>query len=504
MNKKWKVMTARFPGHGGRSHYRDVPEDLETASDSSSSSSSSSSSDVESPKKKSAWTPLPDECSALISVGKEHFKDQYLKALIGSFDRIFSSATLIVAGTLQRYNIAIIKGQTPMQAYADAKKQEDLFIALVRRYAQQLRLLKKALNVVQSSCNFKYIPWGTYKNHTDFEARLFEVNQLLQTDPFKRALAETVGAFSEKHLHEDFFLRSRYKAGKNIPETQPTAAFFRECFGELSKEVKARFSEKIFKKNGSLRPDIFLREYFELAPKEERTVFTKIFKTNSEIFLVTECAAMWQWEGLIVYPSGASPILQAMTDYINKTRDKARQLDESASVPKNISWQTVKRKDVTVKNVQNIIDAAKEEDSSFLDTALLQLPDDKVKQLIGANNPKGKQRRQKSVSVITDLGSKVSFYTATGLTPTTIQQHQNQTGGGMPSKQEQTEDWFRGVTVGLQVKFTSVLDQQPDERKAFLAQLLFLKGMISGLQGELRTYSSPRHSISGQTFGLVS
>lgn len=162
---------------------------------------------------------LPRKCNYLISVGKEHFRDGYLKSTLALISSEFEECTLIITGTLQRFNIEALEGETRETAYKLSLKREIEFIEKVSKLIQDL----------ESSCKFILIPWDKYREKKFFKTNLKVVEDLLiKKKVFSEAMTKTVNQYCEKHSEEEAIFDKKLfiKNSKEFLKEECAAMFF--------------------------------------------------------------------------------------------------------------------------------------------------------------------------------------------------------------------------------------------------------------------------------------
>ncbi len=118
----------------------------------------------------------------LVSVGKEKFEYKWVERFVNFIREVKPKKTfIVVADTLQRYNIEVDEDKNPMQAFHESIKRGKEW---VDKYKPLFSNLKK-LNI-----DYEFIYWETLKKDGDFEHYFHEIKKLDEKDSFfKEALA---------------------------------------------------------------------------------------------------------------------------------------------------------------------------------------------------------------------------------------------------------------------------------------------------------------------------
>lgn len=117
----------------------------------------------------------------LVSVGKEKFEYKWVERFV-NFGREIKPKKIfiIVADTLQRFNIEVDENLSPRQAFHKATQRGNEW---VNKYQPLFSNLK------QSNIDYEFIHWETLKKDTDFEYFFHQIKKLEEKDSnFKEAL----------------------------------------------------------------------------------------------------------------------------------------------------------------------------------------------------------------------------------------------------------------------------------------------------------------------------
>lgn len=203
---------------------------------------------------------LPESCSVLVSVGTNNFEGNNLKAMVTILSDCFSEVKFIVADTLQRYNLALERGEIydAPKVVQEARERGKKFVKEVKSYEE---ILTKQFG---KECHFEFIRWDHYLNDKDFSKYLERVDSHL--------------ANNTKPLKDN-------KDSKGLNEAS-----------EIALQERLRKHGDEINKNG----------YDE-----------KQFIEYSKLYKREECAAMYMWRGMITYPGGC-PDLNVMSKLVNE------------------------------------------------------------------------------------------------------------------------------------------------------------------------------------------
>lgn len=115
----------------------------------------------------------------LVSVGKEKFEGKWVERFVNFVKEVKPKKTIIVvADTLQRYNIEVDKNIDFSQAFNESIEKGE-------EWVKNYKPLFSSLNI-----NYEFVHWETLKEDKDFECYLHEIKKLDEEDRlFKEALA---------------------------------------------------------------------------------------------------------------------------------------------------------------------------------------------------------------------------------------------------------------------------------------------------------------------------
>ncbi|WP_339050250.1 hypothetical protein [Rickettsiella endosymbiont of Xylota segnis] len=115
----------------------------------------------------------------LVSVGKEKFEDNWVKRFVSFIKEVKpKKINIVVADTLQRFNIEVDKNITPKQALNESIYKGQVWANKYNAYFSNLDI------------DCKFIHWRTLKEDIDFQCYLDEIKKLDEEDiSFKEALA---------------------------------------------------------------------------------------------------------------------------------------------------------------------------------------------------------------------------------------------------------------------------------------------------------------------------
>lgn len=133
----------------------------------------------------------------LVSVGKEKFENKWVERFVNFVKAVKPKKTLIVvADTLQRYNIEVDDNIEPKQAFTESVKRGE-------EWTSKYKPLFSNLNI-----SYEFVRWETLKEDKDFEYYLHETKKLDKENvAFEKALSisskEYTNRFSRVNLGTD-------------------------------------------------------------------------------------------------------------------------------------------------------------------------------------------------------------------------------------------------------------------------------------------------------------
>jgi hypothetical protein len=118
----------------------------------------------------------------LVSVGKEKFEYKWVERFVNFVREVKPKKIfIVVADTLQRYNIEVDENINPLQAFHESTKRGNEW---VNKYKPLFSNLKK------SDIDYEFVHWETLKKDVDFEHYFHKIKKLDEKDSFfKAALA---------------------------------------------------------------------------------------------------------------------------------------------------------------------------------------------------------------------------------------------------------------------------------------------------------------------------
>lgn len=145
----------------------------------------------------------------LVSVGKEKFEGKWVERFVNFIKEIKPKKTIIVvADTLQRFNIEVDKNISGIKALQESKNKGQNWVEKYRSYFSSLDI------------NYEFTHWDTLKKDEDFEKYMHEIINLSgQNIEFKEALLNSSKEYTERpsRLNSNNILDQK-KAEKNSCE----------------------------------------------------------------------------------------------------------------------------------------------------------------------------------------------------------------------------------------------------------------------------------------------
>lgn len=308
----------------------------------------------------------------LVSVGKENFKKIPVSSSLMLMGNSFKETIIIVAGTLQLYNIMTEQKISFIEAYIKAKLLEDLWI-------------EENLPVIEKLKKLWIIKWDTLiraeKFTTEMERFVKAVRMYIESR-VKFGSYESMGKGVHK-VNVKKALRAFNLVAENIKDEASYQPFYLEYMKEIitkdtlfGKPVKDSVNTSIIeflKRNKNLTSN----ENHRIYMRQELIALTRFFleskyKLSNKYKSVTlDCSQITN----ISYPGSLNDVLGKMIDIVNIIRSNSK-----------LKWRTIKFKRITISkkeysNMQKMETNGFYE--QFLDTAYFEMFPEKAK----CNNP---------------------------------------------------------------------------------------------------------------------
>lgn len=127
----------------------------------------------------------------LVSVGKEKFEYKWVERFVNFVREVKPKKIfIVVADTLQRYNIEVDENINPTQAFHESTKRGNEWVS---KYKPLFSNLKK------SDIDYEFVHWETLKKDEDFEHYFHKIKKLDKEDSlFKAALAISSNEYTNR------------------------------------------------------------------------------------------------------------------------------------------------------------------------------------------------------------------------------------------------------------------------------------------------------------------
>lgn len=127
----------------------------------------------------------------LVSVGQPYHENEKLLATIKLVNRSFSKCTVVVADTLQRYNL-LPEVTSAEEAYKLSKNHGDAW------------LKRNQFSLSQLTIPHNFIRWDEWLAHPDYKTQSNCIDKLLESNPlFKEAIIDSIGEYLERIQKRD-------------------------------------------------------------------------------------------------------------------------------------------------------------------------------------------------------------------------------------------------------------------------------------------------------------